>query len=607
MHAGFCYATYMTTRNQCIMDIEDGVRIYAQAEGYTDIEAIVTTPTDSSYDADVSIHSAFYLAKLKGKRPMEVASDIVDTLKRQRISHIEEIEIAHPGFINIRFSNSFFVETINDIEREKEQFGAQNDLCGQVWAIEHTSPNPNKTMHIGHLRNNIIAMSFIKMCEYGGATVIAEAVNNDRGIAIAKVMYGFLVSMRKDTTTSIDISYWEEHRDKWYTPEEKQMLPDVFVTECYMQGETETKGEKGDTEARKIVMDWEQKDRGTCNLWEHLLAYAYEGQKRTLTRLGNRWDKVWNEHEHYERGKIYIKQGLKSGIFTQLEDGAICTKLDSYNLPNTIVLKKDGTSLYITQDIALTALKKETHHANKFFWVVGIEQTLAFRQLFAVCEQLRIGKQGDFFHISYGYVSLKDGDVYKKMSSRTGTVVLIDDVLNEVRSTIRSRFLKNGREDNKDLEVLSESLAKSAVFFSLLKVERTQDMRFDTQQSIAVSGDSGIYILYSFVRAHSILRAAQKDKMPTLLSTNEEVRNRSLVLFLSQFEEVVIRARRDISPHYIAHYLLKISSEFNSWYTRETILDGSPNQLMKLRIVQAYVQVVNNALLLLNMDPIESM
>ena len=285
-------------------------------------------------------------------------------------------------------------------------------------------------MHLGHLRNNLVGMGIVRLLKWNGAEVASDAVYNDRGIAIAKLIYGFLAHMKKDESLPTDVSVWSGNKDKWYTPKEKEMKPDVFVTECYVLGEKDFKNDPEiEKKTRELVVKWENDDKTVWEIWENVLSYAYQGINNTLNRLGSHWDKIWYEHEHYQDGKDFIEKGLEKGIFQKLEDGAVLTNLEKYNIPDTILLKKDGTSLYITQDIALTSLKKKTYNADKLVWVIGPEQSLAMKQLFTVSEQLGIGKVEDFTHVPYGYVGLKDGDGgFKKMSSREGTVVLIDDV-----------------------------------------------------------------------------------------------------------------------------------------------------------------------------------
>jgi len=298
-----------------------------------------------------------------------------------------------------------------------------------------------------------------------------------------------------------------------------------------------------------------------------------------------------------------VRTGLKKGIFVQLEDGAILTDLSRYDLPDTILLKKDGTSLYITQDIALTALKKNEYEADKLIWVIGPEQSTAMKQLFAVCEQLGIGRLSDFIHVSYGYVGLKTSDGFKKMSSREGTVVLIDDLVDLAKTKILERSLKEGSEGYD--AALAEKLALSAVKFSLLKVERTQDIAFDVERSIDVQGDTGIYLQYTCARISSMLRKASSEGSAICPQTTKTAEG--VIKKLAMFDSVVRRSVVGYSAHHVSQFLLQLCSDFNSWYNKETILDDGAEQPHKLAVAKCSLQVINNGLSLLGIDAVDRM
>jgi arginyl-tRNA synthetase len=509
-----------------------------------------------------------------------------------------------PGFINIFFTNEFFGHIINEVISSCDDFGKNNSLKNQKWIVEHTSPNPNKAMHLGHLRNNLVGMSLIRILSWNGADVFSDAIDNNRGIAIAKLMWGFLAHMRKDEQIPIEIDYWSLHSNQWLSPEESGVLPDIFVTRCYVLGEADFKKDPViENKIREFVVRWESHDEKTWKLWSHILKYAYEGMNRTLNRLGNHWDKIWHEHEHYQEGKKFVMQGTKRGLFKKLEDGAVLTNLSKYNLSDTILLKKDGTALYITQDIALTALKKKKYHADKLIWIIGPEQSLVMQQLFAVCDQLGIGKLEDFTHVPYGYVGLKNIDgTFKKMSSREGTVILIDDVIDATRNKIIQRFISEGRESNSNLNDLSENMALAAVKFSILKPERNRDITFDVDESIETKGDSGIYVLYTYARIKSLLSKQEtKNDIPIIQADQEE----NLVKLLMYFPEAVKKAKDDLSAHHVAQYLLEISASFNAWYAKETILDGSDKQDYKLTVTKAVGVVIKNGLSILGIKTVD--
>lgn len=555
---------------------------------------------------DLSSNIALQCAKALNMNPVELAEKVVSYLEGVSISSIAHIEVVKPGFINFYFSDVFLSANVADVLEMGNDFGRGDVLKGQRWVVEHTSPNPNKAMHLGHLRNNLVGMSLYRVLQWSGAQVTTDEIDNNRGIAIAKVMYGFLKHMKKDVSLASDVQTWAAHKDQWYTPEEKGVGPDVFVTTCYVLGEKTIKEDAvADAYTRQLVVDWELGDQVVWELWEHVLSYAYAGIEKTLARLGSHFDKVWHEHEHYQEGKQYVELGLKKGIFQKLEDGAVLTNLETdYNLPDTILLKRDGTALYITQDIALTALKKKEYNADKLVWVVGPDQSLAMKQVFAVCEQLGIGTLEDFTHVSYGYVGLKaDDGGFQKMSSREGTVVLIDDVIDAVKAKIEANESELERE--RDLTPdLSEKLALAAVKFAILRPDRTQDLTFDINQSVNVHGDSGVYVMYSYVRTLSILDKYGKKIIEEAVELQSE---KDLMRMLMFFPSVIARAQADLSAHHIATYVLEVSSAFNRWYGQESIIDGSAREAHKIAVTKAVGQILKNGLDILGIEVVEKM
>jgi len=580
---------------------------WLETEGVESPMVLIERATEPEF-GDYFTNVAMRYAKKLGKNPFELANELAVFLNEQKNDAFLKVEAMKPGFVNLHLSPAVKTKHVATICEQDENFGKNHLYDGEKWVVEYISPNPNKAMHLGHLRNALIGKGIINLLQTSGAEVVADVVYNNRGIAIAKVMYGYLVHMKKEANIPTDINYWVEHKDEWFTPEERGLKPDIFVTECYVLAENDFKANPEiEKIVRQMVVDWENEDPNTWQLWEYVLCLAYEGIDRTVKRLGVTWDKVWYEHEHYKKGKDYVEKGLQAGLFKKLEDGAVLTNLEeTYGLTDTILLKNDGTSLYITQDIALTDLKKTTYQANKLVWVIGPEQSFAMKQLFAVCEQLGIGKLNEFNHVTYGYVGLKDeaGD-FQKMSSRAGTVVLIDDVIDKVKLVIKMRFATEGKHDEAMSEQLGEKLALAAVKFAFLKSDRDQSLSFDVEQSVDIHGDSGMYVMYSFVRTQSILRktglnqAGQFD--PTVELGDEAV----LVRTLLYFEDVVMKAVNDLSVHHVAQYLLELSSEFNSWYARETILDGGDREAYKLALVAAVGVTLQNGLNLLGIETID--
>jgi arginyl-tRNA synthetase len=587
--------------------IEGEIGSWLREQGVVDVVVPLERSAQPEF-GEYSTNVAMRYAKELGKKPLEIAEELVAFLRERGIAGLERAEAVQPGFVNLYLTVAAKTQHLATIREQDADFGKNNLHQGEKWVVEYISPNPNKAMHLGHLRNALVGTGIIKLLRSSGAEVVADTVYNNRGIAIAKVMYGYLAHMKQAANIPTDINYWVEHPTEWFTPEEKKLKPDLFVTECYILGERDVKENKEvEQMVRQMVVDWEAGDGATWKLWEYVLGLAYAGIDRTLTRLGTGWDKIWYEHEHYQKGKEYVEKGLAEGVFRKLEDGAVLTDLENpYSLTDTVLLKNDGTSLYITQDIALTDLKKKTYQADKLVWVIGPEQALAMKQLFAVCEQLGIGKVSDFTHVPYGYVGLRDEEgAFVKMSSRAGTVVLIDDVIDEVKLNIKKRFTAEGKHDEATAEELGEKLALGAVKFAFLKSDKQQGITFDVEESVDVQGDSGMYVMYTFVRTQSILRkagsgAAGPIDLPAELGPEAE-----LVRTLLYYENGVQKATGDLSVHHVAQYLLEICGEFNSWYAKETILDGSEREAYKLALVDAVGIVIENGLELLGIETVD--
>ncbi len=556
--------------------------------------------------------------KLKEKNKQSLAKSEFGNLK----SIIDKIEVAGPGFINFWLKPDVLVDNLMQIASEKEKYGTSTIGKGKTWGIEHTSPNPNKAMHLGHLRNNVTGMAIANIAEASGYKVVRDCIDNDRGIAIAKLMWGYLKFAKKDGKETEDIDYWFTHQNEWQTPEELKLRPDRFVDQLYVKGASDFEtGKEIEEKVRKIVVDWEAKDEKTWVLWKKVLGYSYEGQELTLKRLGNKWDKVWHEHEHYQAGKDLVELGLKKGVFKKSE-GAIVTDLTKYKLPDTVVIKKDGTALYITQDLALTKLKKETFKADKLFWVIGPEQSLAMKQVFAVCEQLGIGKLADFVHLAYGYMSLKGQG---KMSSRLGNVIYIDELLDLAKAKVK-KIMDGSDFKPAEMDKISESVGVGAVKYSILRVGRLQDMAFDINESVSIEGNSGPYLQYTVARTNSVLAKSEAYVQGRSLHVEYSNLNGEELLVLRslvRFSEVITVAAKTYSPNLLCNYLYDLAQKYNGFYNKHRIIEGTRHEAIgnsgetsaqslipsafRLALTAATGQVLKNGLKLLGMESPERM
>ncbi len=565
---------------------------------------VLERPKDESF-GDYATTIALSISKEMKKSPIMIANELVEKLQKDIVKY-GEVKAVAPGFINITISESWYVDQLDNILKQKDSYGKNNWGNGEKWVIEHTSPNPNKAMHLGHLRNNVTGMAIANIWEFSGVSVVRDCIDNNRGIAIAKMMWGFLVLGHKEEKNIADISYWSEHKNEWHTPESMKMSPDKFAERFYILADDEfKKNELVEKEIRELVVAWENDDKLVRELWAHILKYSYEGQQLTLNRIGNKWDNVWHEHEHYKEGKDFVKKGVEKGFFTILEDGAVLTNLSVYDLTDTILQKSDGTSLYITQDIALTHLKKKKYKADRLFWVIGPEQSLAMKQMFAVCDQLGIAKYDSLTHIPYGYMSLKGQG---KMSSRLGNVVYIDDLIDLVKFEIKKKIDPEKFTDN-EIEKMAETLAVGAVKYSILKVGRTVDTSFDLEESVNLEGNSALYLEYTYVRTQSVLKNSD-EKISSLIAVEPFVKEEaSLIRHICRWEETILNAAQEYHPHVMCVYLFELAQRYNALYNAHSILKADTNEQKKTRLILTAItgNIIKTGLEILGIDSVERM
>lgn len=519
---------------------------------------------------------------------------------------VERVEVAGPGFINIVLSDSYWLTVTHEVLSQGERYGKHTVGDGQTWEVEHTSPNPNKAMHLGHLRTNVTGMAMANIWEAMGMKVIRDSVDNNRGISIAKLMWGYLKFARRSPETPVDLAYWAAHAEEWHTPESAGIRPDRFMDEFYVLAAADCEANPEIEQlVRQWVVDWEAKDPLNWKLWAHVLDYIYLGQNLTLARLHNHFDHIWHEHEHYQAGKDLVQVGLDQGVFKQLEDGAIITNLEKYNLADTVVQKKDGTALYITQDLALTKLKKEKYQPDRMVWVVGSEQSLALNQMFAVCDQLGIVDMKQCEHLSYGFMSIKGQG---KMSSRKGNTIFIDDLLDMARDSVRER-IQNDSLSESEKDAVAELLAESAVKYAILKVGRTTDTQFDLQTSISLEGDSGPYIQYTHARCQSILRQVSADLGTSSDAVPLTESEYALLRWINRFPEAVAASAAQAAPNLIAQYLYELAQRFNAFYAHESVLQAETTALQQHRVamVASVAQILQTGCGLLGFAMVEKM
>lgn len=567
---------------------------------------------------DYSTNIALVSAKLLKKNPRQLAEEIAKMWEKTGLpASVGKIEVAGPGFINIWLNSESLGKEIDRVLTLGKQYGQGQSRKGQTILLEHTSPNTNKSLHVGHVRNNVTGMALARILRFAGAKVILDCLFNDRGIHICKAMWAYLNNSKLKTENTENIKhvtggwrplleYWFDNQEEWPTPKSENKKPDQFVEEYYNLGvRLEDEGENR-REMEEMLIAWEAKDPLVRALWKTLNDWVYAGFAQSFERLGSHHDHYWYESQFYEQAKELVAEGLKKGIFNRLPDGAVLTNLEKQGLSDTIVQRADGTSMYFTQDIYLTKLKSEKFLADLYIWLVGPEQQLHLKQVFAVAEQLGIGSKDKFWHLWYGYVFLKGKG---KMSSRAGTVVSADSLMDEARD-YALKLIQGGvgvgqlapGED----KVIAEAVGIGAIKYALLKLTRTQDINFDWDETISLRGNSGPYLQYTYARTQSVLRRSERKETGSTdltgfdLSAEEEV----LLRTVYRFAEVTAQAAEEFAPNVICGFLFDLAQKFNFFYDKHKII-GSDKQSFRLQLTKAVGQILENGLELLGIEALE--
>ncbi len=570
-------------------------------------EVVLKHPVLSEH-GDYSTNIALVLSHLRGglgRTPWDLANEIVNAWRSSGLSdYVAKIEVASPGFINIWLANEYLISQVSEVLKKKANFGKLEVLKGKKILLEHTSPNPQTTIHLGHLRNNFLGMATANILEFLGAKLTRDCINNDRGVHLCKAIWSYLIfgqrnaffnkkqllEFKKITNKQIrqaiakvswqeKIEVWEKKKTAWWQPKDLKLKPDYANLIWYSLGarayEISLRVQK---QVEEILLAWEKEDKKVWKIWRQLLDWSVKGYAQTYKRIGSVHDWVWHESQHYKQGKEIVEMGLKKGIF-QKSQGAVVTNLREYGLPDTVVVKADGTSLYITQDLALTRLKIQKFPADLYIWDIGEEQSLYFKQLFAVCEQLGFGKKEKFFHLAYALINFKGG---KKMSTRKGEVIPADEILDELHQKalkiIQSSNQKlRGRLSAGQLKKLAEKVAVGAIKYSLLKFARETTIFFDSDESLALEGSSGPYLQYTYTRTQSVLAKSQipnpKFQTQNIKSLNFNSEEIAILRLIYKFPEVVLEAGKNFAPNLICNYLYELASQYNFFYNKYPILN----------------------------------
>ncbi len=579
-----------------------------------DASSLQIQKTKKEFEGDLTL-VVFPFVKAARKKPAEVA----DEIGRWMLAHTPEINRYNviQGFLNMSISPAYWLECLEAVGAD-DHFGLKKaDGHSPLVMVEYSSPNTNKPLHLGHVRNNLLGFSLSRILEANGNKVVKTNIVNDRGIHICKSMLAWKKWF--DGATPESSGKKGDHLvgdcyvafDKHYKAEVKSLLPANYDSlDEKAQEEAKAKAEAASplmAEAHAMLRAWEAGDKEVRALWNMMNQWVYAGFDETYRALGVSFDKIYYESNTYLLGKDKVLEGLEKGLFFRKEDGSVWADLTENGLDQKVLLRSDGTSVYMTQDIGTANLRFQEYPIDKMIYVVGNEQNYHFKVLSILLDRLGFAWGKDLVHFSYGMVELPEG----KMKSREGTVVDADDLIDEMVKTSRETSQELGKLDDctpEEAEAVVRMVGLGALKYFILKVDPRKTMTFNPKESIDFNGNTGPFIQYAHARIQSVLRKAAQagidyDRLPAvsqLLSDKEQ----NLIMLLNDFADTVREAGETYSPALIANYVYNLVKEYNQFYHDFSILREENHDLkvFRLYLSKQVGKVVKNGMYLLGID-----
>ena len=569
-------------------------------------ETILIQPTKKEFEGFYTFVTFQYSKSLR-KSPIEIGQNIGQYLveKSEVVSTFNVVQ----GFLNLSISDTAWVMVLNDINQNAAYGDAPQN--GQSVMVEFASPNTNKPLHLGHLRNIFLGDSIAKILKTSGYEVVKTCLVNDRGIHICKSMIAYMKFGNHETPESSGLK-GDHLIGKYYVAFDKVYKAEI--AELIAAGMKEEEAEKQAPilkEAQGLLLKWEQNDPEIIELWKKLNGWVYAGFAETYQTIGIDFDKTYYESNTYLLGKDVVEAGVASGVFFKKPDGSVWIDLTEDGLDQKLVLRSDGTSVYITQDLGTTDLKFNDFHNQKSIWVVGNEQDYHFNVLFAIMKRLGRTYADGCYHLSYGMVDLPSG----KMKSREGTVVDADDLMQEMIETAETRTRELGKINDfgsEEAKTLYHTLAMGALKYYLLKVDPKKRITFNPAESIDFQGHTGPFVQYTHARLRSVLTKAELLSIDSTLPINVSALQpieQEVIFKLSEFPIRIEDAARELAPYLVALYLFELAKTFNKLYDELSILKEPDAATMQSRVVmaKAVADVIQKGLWLLGITAPERM
>lgn len=544
-----------------------------------EIETVEFQATRKDFEGDITIVVFAFLRYVKGN-PVEIGTKIGEYLKLN-VAEVDGFNVVK-GFLNLVISDAFFISSFNSILKT-ENFGIvaakENEKAVMV---EYSSPNTNKPLHLGHIRNNLLGYSVAEIIKASGKKVYKTQIINDRGIHICKSMLAWQRFGNGETPESTGLK-GDKLVGNYYVKFDQEYKQEI--AQLISEGKTEEEAKKQAPlllEAQAMLLKWEAGDAAVVDLWKTMNQWVYTGFDETYKELGVDFDKNYYESNTYLLGKDVVADGLEKGIFYKKEDGSVWIDLTEEGLDEKIVLRADGTAVYMTQDIGTAIERFKDYDLNELVYTVGNEQDYHFKVLFLILDKLGFDWAKNLYHLSYGMVDLPSG----KMKSREGTVVDADDLMLEMTNTARTISQELGKLDgyaDDEKEALYKTIGLGALKYYILKVDPKKRILFDPEESVDFAGNTGPFIQYTYARIQSILRKATFNYTVEITAEDISLHAKEIALIkqIQLFPEVIQNAAKNHSPALIANFTYDLVKEYNSFYQTVPIL-GCENKNEKI-------------------------
>ncbi|WP_278842617.1 arginine--tRNA ligase [Hoylesella timonensis] len=574
--------------------------------------------TKSNFEGNLTL-VVFPFLKISKQKPEDTAKAIGELLVRD-CPAVASFNVVK-GFLNLNIAKEAWVDLLNDIHAD-DKFGEKPVTeDSPLVMIEYSSPNTNKPLHLGHVRNNLLGWSLAQIMEANGNKVVKTNIVNDRGIHICKSMLAWQKWGNGETPESSGkkgdhlIGDYYVAFDKHYRTELAALKSKYMADEGLDEETAENKAKEESAlmkEARAMLVKWEQGDKEVRTLWKKMNSWVYAGFDETYKALGVGFDKIYYESDTYLEGKAKVEDGLNRGLFFRKDDNSVWADLTKEGLDQKLLLRSDGTSVYMTQDIGTAEMRFKDFPIDKMIYVVGNEQNYHFQVLSILLDRLGFKWGKELVHFSYGMVELPNG----KMKSREGTVVDADELIAEMIADARKTSDELGKFDDmseQEKQDIARIVGLGALKYFILKVDARKNMLFNPEESIDFNGNTGPFIQYTYARIRSIMRKADAEgiKLPQLLSTNAPLNDKEIALIqkLNDYRAVVEQAGTDYSPSGIANYCYELTKDFNQFYHDYSILNANSEEEKTARLVLAanVAKTIKNAMQLLGIEVPERM